>query len=195
MEGRNSMSKDSPQESSPSKSHSAHPAIPQTPNTFAITREQLLPGDIIIVTDTRRKTTAFNTLTRITQTAQHLLFSKGHSEAVHAQIIARDDKGQLKIIEVNDDGVLMKDIEEKYKYNMFVYRPANRILAKKPARWRIPVIKNIGKSKKPASLKNSMKLKKNTARRNRLLRKQPGPRDCISTPAFPLSFHFDSFHT
>lgn len=97
-------------------------------DTFELKRGELLPGDILIVTDTRKQTNSFNKLTVVTQSTQ-VFFNQGHSEAVHAMIVARDETGALKIVEVSDDGVLLTDIKDRYRYNLFVYRPLNRVLA------------------------------------------------------------------
>jgi len=101
--------------------------------SIALNLKQLEPGDIIIVTDTRDSTTVVNTLIRSAQYAQHLLFNKGHHEGVHAAIVARDELGALKIVDVTGKGILCKDIEEKYSYNMFVYRCGRKDLAMKAA--------------------------------------------------------------
>ncbi len=101
--------------------------------SIALNLNQLEPGDIIIVTDTRNSTTVVNTLIRGAQKAQELLFDKGHHEGVHAAIVARDDLGALKIVDVTGKGILCKDIEEKYSYNMFVYRCGRKDIAMKAA--------------------------------------------------------------
>ncbi len=166
--------------------------LPQS-NTFAITREELLPGDILIVTDTRRRTNAFNQLTRVTQSAQGLLFAKGHSEAVHAQIIARDDNGDLKIIEVSDDGVLINDIEESYKYNLFVYRPENRILAERAGQVAYAGYKEYRQVKETSHLTEKHETAEEQARKE-ITYSDAGLVHAIAFPKLIFPYHFTSTH-
>lgn len=98
--------------------------------SIALDPAEMQEGDLFIVTDMRDRKSLVNLIITSAHSSQALLFGKGQAQSVHAGIIALGRNGKPCIVDVTGKGCHVKEIPERFPYNVYCYRMLDPTISK-----------------------------------------------------------------